>query len=95
VGDVVKFRKVAARKRRPRRLTPETLAELLMVHSSCLHDQAGKCPMLISVRSLTWEINQFCNIGDEEDAGFRRVSEMQAARPLNRIMECYCEEELE
>jgi hypothetical protein len=92
---MMKFRKVAARKSQPRRLTPETLAELLMAHSSCVHDQAGKCPILISVRSLTWEINQFCNIGDVEDAGFRRVSEMQAARPLNRVMECYCEEEPE
>lgn len=78
--------------RTPRRLTPEVLTELLMVHSSCTHDQAGKCPMLISVRSLTWEVNQFCNLASEEDAGFKRHSEMLAARPLNRIFECYCEE---
>ena len=93
MGDVVKFRKVAVRERKPRRLTPEVLTELLMVHSSCVHDQVGKCPMLMSVRSLPWEINQFCNIGDEEDAGFRRVSEMLAARPLNRVFECFLEEE--
>src|SRR6266566_6302595 len=89
VGDVMKFRKVAARKRQPRRLTPEVLTELLMVHSSCVMDQQGRCPLLLSVRSLTWEINRFCNIGDEEDAGFQRHSEMLAARPLNRVMECF------
>ena len=84
--------------RKPRRMTPEVLTELLMVHSSCVRDQVGKCPLLLSVRSLTWEINQFCNIGNEEDAGFKRHSEVLAARPLNRVMECFCEdrdEELE
>ena len=55
MGDAVKFRKVAMRERKPRRLTPEVLAELLMVHSSCVH--------------------------------------VQAARPLNRIFECFCEEQ--
>lgn len=91
MGDGVKFRKVVERE--PRRMTPEVLAELLMVHSSCVHDQAGKCPMLMSVRSLTWEINQFCGLANEEDAGFRRHREMLAARPLNRIMECLLEEQ--
>jgi hypothetical protein len=95
VGDVVKFRKVAVRERKPRRMTPEVLAELLMVHSSCINDQRGRCPLLLSVRSLTWEINRFCNIASEEDKGFKRHDEMLAARPLNRIMECYCEEEPE
>lgn len=80
------------RGRKPRRLKPEVLTELLMVHSSCVHDQAGKCPMLISVRSLCWEINQVVGCANEEDAGFKRNSEMLAARPLNRVMECFCEE---
>lgn len=78
--------------RKPRRLTPEVLTELLMVHSSCVHDQVGRCPMLVSVRSLCWEINQFMGLANEEDAGFKRHSEMLAARPLNRIMESFCEE---
>jgi hypothetical protein len=85
VAKVIPFRK-------PRRMTPEVLTELLMVHSSCVADQARKCPMLLSVRSLCWEINLFCNIASEEDRGFKRHSEMLAARPLNRIMECFCEE---
>jgi hypothetical protein len=80
------------RGRKPRRLTSEVLTELLMVHSSCVMDQKGRCPILISVRSLCWEVNQFCNIASEEDAGFKRHSEMLAARPLNRVMECFCEE---
>lgn len=77
---------------KPRRMTPEVLAELLMVHSSCVMDQQGRCPLLLSVRSLAWEINQFCNIASEEDRGFKRHSDMLAARPLHRVMECYAEE---
>ena len=95
MGEIVKYRKVKVRERQPRRLTPEVLTELLMVHSSCVMDQQGRCPLLLSVRSLTWEINQFCNIGNGEDAGFRRTHAdgLCAARPLNRIMECFCEED--
>ena len=29
--------------RKPRRLTPEIVGELLRIHSSCVHDQDGKC----------------------------------------------------
>ena len=93
MADVLKFRKVKVRERKPRRLTPEVLTELLMVHSSCVMDQQGRCPLMLSVRSLTWEINQFCNLSSEEDRGFKRHGEMLAARPLNRIMECFCEEQ--
>ena len=93
MGDVVKFRKVAVRQRKPRRITPDVLAELVMVHSSCVHDQAGKCPMLMSVRSLCWEVNQFMGVANEEDRGFKRHDAMLAARPLNRIFECLLEEE--
>ena len=39
--------------RKPRRLTPEIVGELLRIHGSCVHDQAGKCPLLVSVSSLT------------------------------------------
>ena len=69
--------------RNPRRLTPETVGELLRIHSSCVHDQAGKCPLLVSVSSLTWELNQVANIGNEEDNAFRRVDPMCAARPIS------------
>ena len=70
--------------RKPRRLTPELLEELLRVHMSCVHDQEGTCPLLISVKSLTWEINQLCRIGNEEDNAFRRTGAdgLCAARPL-------------
>ena len=49
--------------------------------------------MLISLKSLAWEINQFMNLASQEDKGFKRHSEMLAARPLNRIFECFCEEQ--
>jgi len=76
VAKIIPFRK-------PRRLTPEIVGELLRIHSSCVHDQAGKCPLLVSVSSLTWELNQAANIGNEEDNAFRRVDPMRAARPIS------------
>lgn len=67
---------------KPRRLTPAVLEELIRIHSSCVHDQEHRCALQLSVRSLCWEINQFCNIGDEEDWAFKRRDPMCAARPL-------------
>jgi hypothetical protein len=75
VGKVIRFRK-------PRRLTPAVLEELIRIHSSCVHDQEGRCGLQLSIRSLVWEINQFCNIGDAEDNAFKRRDPMMAARPL-------------
>jgi len=40
------------------RMTPGLLSELIAVHSSCVHDQEGRCPLLVSIASLCWEINQ-------------------------------------
>jgi hypothetical protein len=67
--------------KRPR-MTPRLLGELIAVHSSCVLDQEGKCPLLMSVSSLCWEVNLALGLGNEEDKGFRRVDEMSAARPL-------------
>jgi hypothetical protein len=67
---------------KPRRLTPELLNDLLRIHASCVHDQEGKCGLLISVSSLTWEINQACGLADDTDKGFKRHEPMCAARPL-------------
>lgn len=63
-------------------MTPELLGDLLRIHASCVHDQEGRCPLLVSVRSLCWEINQAMGVPNEEDKGFRRVDPMCAARPL-------------
>ena len=68
--------------RKPCRLTPEIVGEL-RIHSSCIHDRTGKCPLLISVSSLTWELNQAANIGDETENSFKRHDEMCAARPIS------------
>jgi hypothetical protein len=65
-----------------RRMTPRLLAELIAVHSSCVHDQEHCCPLLVSVNSLCWELNQAMGCANEEDRGFKRHSEMCAARPL-------------
>ena len=84
MGKLVPFRK-------PRRLTPEVLAELLSVHLCCVHSQEQRCPLLISP-ALVWEINLFCGLANEEDKGFRRTGAcdgMLAARPmsLGKILE--------
>ena len=65
------------------KLTPEIVGELLSIHSSCVHDQEHRCPLLVSVRSLTWELNQAANIGNEEDNAFKRHDPMCAACPLS------------
>jgi hypothetical protein len=75
VNKVIAFRK-------PRRLTPEIVGELLRIHSSCVHSQEHRCPLLVSVKSLTWELNRTANIGNDEDRGFRRTDPMCAAKPL-------------
>jgi hypothetical protein len=82
VDKVIPFRKIPVRK--PRRMTPELLDELLRIHMSCVHDQEGRCPLLVSTRSLTWEINKAMNVSNDEDRGFRRTNAdgLCAARPL-------------
>jgi hypothetical protein len=69
--------------KRPR-MTPKLLAELIAVHSSCVHDQEGRCPLLVSVTSLCWEINQAMGVANDEDRAFKRHDPMCAARPLGR-----------
>ncbi len=70
------------RDRKPRRLTPQLLDDLLRIHASCVHDQEGRCGLLLSVNSLCWEINQATGLANDEDRGFKRHSETCAARPL-------------
>jgi hypothetical protein len=72
------------RERKPRRMTPELLSELIAVHSSCVHDQEGRCPLFVSVASLCWEINQAMGVANDEDRAFKRHDPMCAARPLGR-----------
>jgi len=74
----------SSRGRKPRRMTPQLLSELIAVHSSCVHDQEGRCPLLVSVASLCWEINQAMGVANDEDRAFRRHDPMCAARPLGR-----------
>jgi hypothetical protein len=85
VTKIIPFRKA-------RRLTPEIVGELLRIHSSCVHDQAGKCPLLVSVSSLTWELNQAANIGNEEDNAFKRHDPMCAAHGIfwNKTINKFC-----
>jgi hypothetical protein len=70
-------------KNRRTRMTPELVSELLSIHASCVHDQEGRCPLLVSTGSLCWEINNSLGVGNEEDKAFKRHDPMCAARPLN------------
>ena len=67
-----------------RRMTPELLAELISIHSQCVLDQQGRCPLTVFVKPLCWEINATMGVGNEEDKAFRRVDPMCAAKPLSR-----------
>jgi len=80
VGKVVLFRKVPVRK--PRRMNPQLLAELIAIHSQCPLQQQGKCALTIFTAPLVWEVHKAMNIADETDKAFRRVDPLCAARPL-------------
>ena len=75
MGKVVPIRK-------PRRITPELLAELISIHSQCVLDQKGRCALTVFTEPLAWEINKAMGVADEVDNAFRRLSEMCAAKPV-------------
>jgi len=81
-GKVLRTKGRGETEPKPQRLTPELLAELISIHSCCVHDQEGKCPLLISIKSLCWEINKSMHLANDEDKGFRRLGPMCAVRPL-------------
>ena len=68
--------------RKPRRMTPDLLSELIAVHAQCVLDQQGKCTLTVFTQPLAWEINQAMWLANEEDKGFRRDDPVCAARPL-------------
>jgi hypothetical protein len=51
-------------------MTPELLGELIRIHSQCVHDQQGRCPLAVFVKPLCWEINQMMGVTNQEDRGF-------------------------
>ena len=55
-----------------RELTPAALYELFERHSQCVFDQSGKCPLLFFAQQMCWEINEFFNGRENENAGCRR-----------------------
>lgn len=63
-------------------MTPELLGELIRIHTQCVHDQQGRCPLTIFLTPLCWEINQVMGVTNQEDRGFRRLDPMCAAKPL-------------
>jgi hypothetical protein len=84
VSKVVSIEAGRGRSRKPpRKVTPELLWELVRIHSQCVYDQQGKCPLTVFVKPLAWELNQAMNLPDEESEGFRRVDPLCAAKPLN------------
>jgi hypothetical protein len=75
VAKVIPFRK-------PERLTPEALLELIQRNAVCVLDQQHKCPLMLFTQVMCWELNVYFGVGNEEDKAFRRHSDMTAARPL-------------
>lgn len=69
---------------KPERITPTVLYELICRHACCVHDQEGRCPLLLFIQPMCWELNMYFGVGNEEDRGFRRCSEISAARPLSK-----------
>jgi hypothetical protein len=67
-------------RRRPVRIRPEALMELIGRHSFCVLDQhqPSRCPP-----AMAWELNVYFGVANEEDKGFRRCDEMPAAKPLS------------
>lgn len=80
MGRIISFRKVPVRK--PRRMNPQLLAELIAIHSQCPLQQQGKCGLTIFTAPLCWELHKAMNLADETDKAFRRVDPLCAARPL-------------
>lgn len=66
--------------RKPERITPEALGELIRRSAVCVHDQSGKCPLVLFTQVMAWELNVFFGVGNEEDKGFRRYGD--SAKPL-------------
>lgn len=42
-----------------RRITDAQIVELVWAHSQCVHNQAGKCPLLIFGKQLAEALNEF------------------------------------
>jgi len=42
-----------------RRITDAQVVELVWAHSQCLHNQTGKCPLLIFGKQLAEALNEF------------------------------------
>jgi hypothetical protein len=42
-----------------RTITDAQVVEMVWMHSQCVHNQTGRCPLLIFGRQLAEEINQF------------------------------------
>ena len=69
-------------RRKPERITPEALLELIQRNAVCVHDQKRRCPLMLFTQAMAWELNCYFGIGDEVDKAFRRCGDIPAARPL-------------
>jgi hypothetical protein len=87
VGEIIPIECLRRGKRRagkkPERITPQALMELIGNHSHCVLDQKGKCPLTMFAPAMAWELNVFFGCASEEDKGFRRYDPMSAAKPLS------------
>jgi len=66
--------------RKPERITPEALGELIRRSAVCVRDQEGRCPLVLFTQIMAWELNVYFGCANEEDKGFRRYGD--SAKPL-------------
>jgi hypothetical protein len=73
---------IAGGGKKPERITPEALGELIRRSAVCVHDQEGRCPLVLFTQVMAWELNVYFGVGDEEDRAFRRCGDTDAAKAL-------------
>lgn len=89
MGEVIPIEYLRRTKRKPRRrperITPEALMELIGRHSHCVLDQhqPSRCPLVMFTPAMAWELNVYFGVANEEDKAFRRCDPMPAAKPLS------------
>jgi hypothetical protein len=71
---------IAGGGKKPERITPEALGELIRRSAVCVHDQEGRCPLVLFTQVMAWELNVFFGCANEEDKAFRRYGD--SVKPL-------------
>lgn len=89
MGEVIPIEYLRRLKRKPRkrpeRITPEALMELIGRHSFCVLDQhqPSRCPLVMFTPAMARELNVSFGCASAEDKAFRRCDTMPSAKTLS------------